>query len=259
MSRMCSVVVPTYNGAAYLHETITSVLAQDYAPIELILVDDASKDDSISIARHYAALYPDRVKLLVNEQNLGFVQSLLKAIDASSGDYLGFLGQDDVMLKHRLSTTIAKLEAEGVSMVCSNAYYLFKSNPSDQLVKPNWLHDRTVPDTAFLFRNPVIGPSAVVRKRDFQQIDRSLFAFRHEMEWLHWFQYTKMDGITYLAEPLLYYRRHDDNLGSQLFVTEAYQQYKQVCRQHIFGNLSLPRKVTAILNEVWQRMRGNAY
>lgn len=85
-----SVIVPTYNGVRHLPTVLDALRAQTFADAEIILIDDASSDDSAALV---AANYPE-VRLIVNRQNLGFVRSANTAADAAHGRYLVLLNND---------------------------------------------------------------------------------------------------------------------------------------------------------------------
>src|SRR5687768_4036157 len=84
-----SVIVPTYNGAAYLAETLASVRAQDYRPVELIVVDDGSNDASPEIA----ASFRPSVRLVQPHQGLAVARNA--GLAAATGTLIAFLDQDD--------------------------------------------------------------------------------------------------------------------------------------------------------------------
>ena len=86
---LVSVILPVYNGAAYVAEAIDSVLAQSYRPYELIVVDDGSSDDSTAIAEKY-----DGVTLLC-QSNQGVAAARNTGLAASQGEFFAFLDQDD--------------------------------------------------------------------------------------------------------------------------------------------------------------------
>lgn len=90
-----SIIIPVYNGEKYLRECIGSVLNQTYQNIELILVDDKSPDHSIEIEREYAEAYPDKVQLIALEKNMGIGNALNIGIEACTGKYFMFMGDDD--------------------------------------------------------------------------------------------------------------------------------------------------------------------
>jgi glycosyltransferase involved in cell wall biosynthesis len=87
-----SVITPCYNGAKYLRETIESVLAQTYPPLEMIVVDDGSTDDSAAIAESFGP--PVRV---IRQTNQGESTARNRGIAEARGDYLHFLDADDLL------------------------------------------------------------------------------------------------------------------------------------------------------------------
>jgi len=97
---LVSVVIPVYNGEKYLRETIESVFQQDYAPLEVIVIDDGSKDKSASIARSY-----ERIRYIY-QKNQGNAAARNHGIKLAKGDYFALLDQDDLWVPHKLSTHI---------------------------------------------------------------------------------------------------------------------------------------------------------
>src|SRR5215207_9425704 len=89
-ARLVSVVIPCYNHAAYLDDTIRSALNQTYSPIEIIVVDDGSTDESAAVAGRY----PVR---LLRQSNAGVATALNAGIRVSKGGFLSTLGSDDIM------------------------------------------------------------------------------------------------------------------------------------------------------------------
>lgn len=86
-----SVVIPCYNYGDFLAEAIESVLYQTYPPDEIIVMDDASTDNSVEIA----SFYKPRVQVVKNPQNLGIVENFKKALNLVKGDYICLLGADN--------------------------------------------------------------------------------------------------------------------------------------------------------------------
>lgn len=99
-----SICIPNYNYANYIGKTIQSVLDQSYGNFEIIIADNASTDDSISVVNSFN---DDRINLLVNNYNIGFSPNLDKATKNTTGDYLILLSSDDLMLPNTL-TILAK-------------------------------------------------------------------------------------------------------------------------------------------------------
>lgn len=86
-----SIVTVCYNSAATIRDTIESVLAQDYSDIEYIIVDGASKDNTLSIVNEYR----DRIETVISEPDKGIYDAMNKGIKAATGDVVGILNSDD--------------------------------------------------------------------------------------------------------------------------------------------------------------------
>jgi glycosyltransferase involved in cell wall biosynthesis len=112
-TRAVSVVIPCYNGANFLRDTLRSVLAQTLPPLEVIVVDDGSTDDSAAIAESFGP--PVRV---FRQPNQGESVARNRGIEEARGDWVAFLDADDLWLPEKLAEQ-AKLVAPGVGAVCS--------------------------------------------------------------------------------------------------------------------------------------------
>ena len=102
--RKASVIVPVYGAEQYLAQCLDSLLEQDYPEYDIILVDDCSRDRSFEIAREYATRYPDKIKLLRNEENIGQGRSRMRAVYVSDADYILFVDSDDYVAGDYIST-----------------------------------------------------------------------------------------------------------------------------------------------------------
>lgn len=103
---LVSVVIPVFNGEAYLADALDSVVAQDYTPIEIIVVDDGSTDGTPAVAGRYP-----RVRY-VRQSNQGPSAARNTGIALSTGEFVTFLDADDVMLPERIRLQVAALVAD---------------------------------------------------------------------------------------------------------------------------------------------------
>ncbi len=106
---LVSVVLPVYNGEAYLSEAIDSVLAQTYSNVELIIVNDGSVDQTERIALEYRDKYPN-IKYIKNEVNRRLPAALNTGFAAARGQYYTWLSHDNIMLPEFVRTMVKELE-----------------------------------------------------------------------------------------------------------------------------------------------------
>ena len=90
-----TVVMATYNGALFLSPQMESVVAQSYPNIEIIVVDDCSTDATMQILESFQGKYP-HIKIIRNQQNLGYIKNFEKGCSLASGEYIAVCDQDDV-------------------------------------------------------------------------------------------------------------------------------------------------------------------
>ncbi|HRP45818.1 MAG TPA: glycosyltransferase family A protein [Ginsengibacter sp.] len=109
MSPLVSVLTTAYNREKYIAEAIESVLASTYTNFELIIVDDFSTDNTVNIARSYEAK-DKRVKVYVNEKNLGDYPNRNRAASYAKGKYIKFLDSDDIIYPHGLEVMVRSME-----------------------------------------------------------------------------------------------------------------------------------------------------
>lgn len=117
MNNLVSVIMPSYNTAQFLQETIDSVLAQTYQNWELIIVDDCSTDDTAIIV---ASIKDDRIRFYQNETNSGAAISRNKALREARGRWIAFLDSDDLWEPEKLEKQIRFMEENGCSFSYTN-------------------------------------------------------------------------------------------------------------------------------------------
>jgi glycosyltransferase involved in cell wall biosynthesis len=123
---LVSVVVPTYNRAALLRETIDSVLAQTYPAIELIVVDDGSTDHTPDMLAELAQANPERLRV-IRKQNEGGTAARNTGLRAAAGDYLSVLDHDDLLLPQKIARQVALFTARPELGLVHCGYYRMDS------------------------------------------------------------------------------------------------------------------------------------
>lgn len=100
-----SVIMPNYNHAQYLPQSLGAILEQSFRPMEVIVLDDASTDNSVEIIEHFAKQDPI-IRLVRNDRNLGCMSTQKKGLELASGDYFLLPSADDLMLPGFLEKTM---------------------------------------------------------------------------------------------------------------------------------------------------------
>lgn len=110
MSSKISIIMGIYNCANTLPEAIESILAQTYKDWHLIMCDDASTDNTYEVAKSYCEKYPDKMKLIYNEKNLGLNKTLNKCLYTAEGEYIARMDGDDISLPERFEKEVCFLD-----------------------------------------------------------------------------------------------------------------------------------------------------
>ena len=160
-----SVLLPVYNGASYLREAIESILGQTYTDFELIVIDDGSTDDSLSVVREFA----DSRILVFSQKNRGLAASLNRAIGLAKGRYVARQDQDDLSLPGRFEKQVRFLDEHPTAgMVGTWARILTGNAETDRVHKhPS---DNATLKFALMFDNPFVHSSMMIRKSVFDSV-----------------------------------------------------------------------------------------
>ncbi|MGZ4893068.1 MAG: glycosyltransferase family 2 protein, partial [Halobacteriota archaeon] len=111
MVPLISIFMKSYNHELYISEAIVSVLNQDFEDLELIIVDDASTDESRQIIERFAEQDP-RIRVIFHEQNFGITRVVNDGIDAARGKFIAQIDSDDVWVTDKLRKQLAVVERD---------------------------------------------------------------------------------------------------------------------------------------------------
>jgi glycosyltransferase involved in cell wall biosynthesis len=189
---LVSIITPSYNQAAYLEQTILSVLNQDYPRIEYIVADGASTDGSVEIVKKYA----DKFVYWVSEKDHGQAEAINKGFARATGDIVAWLNSDDYYLQGTVSAAVR----------------VFEENPDAVLVYGNMLavdeHGETFNTLNYkplrledLLCFQIIGQPAVFMRRSALQRTNGLDAnFHFLLDHLLWLQIAKYGGMLHVDQ-----------------------------------------------------------
>lgn len=191
----------TYNGARYLREQLESILAQTYPVAELIIQDDGSDDDTIDIAREYAVRHAN-IRVLCNEQNMGFNRNFIAALRRSRSTFTAIADQDDIWFPEKLERQVAAI---GDHDICHSWLYIGRT-PDDHGPAA-----QSKPQNDFgclLFTPTIYGHTMLVRTSLIQCID-DWGAAHITYDWRLSLEACLQGGIVCVPEYLNWHRPHE--------------------------------------------------
>ena len=213
-----SVAMATYNGGLYLQDQLQSLAEQDLSPLELVVTDDGSQDDTVSLIKNFAQHAAFPLRLEKNTERLGYGRNFLKAASMCKGTHVAFCDQDDVWLPHKLSQVSAVLAASDYDLVAHSAKVVDRSL--------NWLGvsfpdiDSTRPLTLEEMRGGCFWPgfTLTVSRSLLKVLDSELNQTQrpHDEKFAHDELICELacEQRSYfvISEPLALYRQHGNNL-----------------------------------------------
>ena len=206
-----SVLLPVWNGEAFLEAAVESILRQTLSSLELIIIDDGSTDASAAIAEKLAC-GDDRVRVLRREHQ-GLSAALNAGIAAARGEYLARMDADDISVPHRLQKQVAYLDAHP-SCVAAGAWIEVVDEAGRHLGLKTFVEKHEEISAALLQGvSPIAHPTVVVR-RDVLRAAGGYDARRYPSEDLDlWFRLAERGELANLGETLLQHRRHKAAVG----------------------------------------------
>ena len=180
---MVSVCVTTYNHAEYIGQALDSILSQRTSfEVEVVVGDDCSSDSTAEVVRHYAERYPDRVRLLTTQHNMGMRANYRRTIEAARGEYIAICDGDDFWTdEEKLQRQVEVLESNAEVGLCYSRSKRFHEGQGDE-----WVYPRGAMYCDFehlLFDNTVDNVTAVARRDLVLQYYREVRPEEHP-EWL---------------------------------------------------------------------------
>lgn len=231
---LVSVVVPCYNHEKYVKETIESIINQTYKNIELIVIDDGSKDNSVSVIQELADKYGFT---FIHRPNKGLSATLNEMVNWSNGKYFSAIASDDILITNKISLLVEKLENldENYAAAFGDATFIDdKSNEVYIDYKTGEYSTKEKGGKSFL--------DYYTLKRDFDYKDESEFGSYKTLlggnylpamsavikldkikevnawtsgntieDWEMWLKLSKKYKFAYVDKPVALYRWHDSN------------------------------------------------
>lgn len=217
ISGLVSVVIPTYNQKDFVHETIDSVLMQEYKNIEIIITDDGSKDGTTRIIQEYAAKYPDKIVPVYSDRNTGIAANLNRGLAKVRGEYIAWLGGDDLMFPGKVRKQIDLLDSRSDAVGCCHDAEVFNSSDG----KIFGLFSRLMNNKSgfreggvelWFDKSYFMLPSTVMIRSEAVPVHGFDERLKYLNDWLFDVEVFRQGKCIPLNEVLGRYRRHDNNV-----------------------------------------------
>jgi glycosyltransferase involved in cell wall biosynthesis len=216
---LVTIVALCYNHEPYVIETLESILLQSYKSIELIIIDDASKDNSVSLVTNFIEQRQLQCKYIAHEKNRGICRSLNESLLYATGKYYKVIACDDRLLPDCITTLVTALEESSndyamvyADVVTINEYgQTFGKTPFQER---GWLTDEDVPSgklfvelakLCFIPAPSVLMKTNIARELKF---DETLFF----EDWDMWLRTARQYLIKGIVKPVVQYRIHSQSM-----------------------------------------------
>jgi glycosyltransferase involved in cell wall biosynthesis len=225
MTSLVSIITPSYNSASFIKESINSVLSQTYENWEMIIVDDASKDNTTEIIEEYIKK-DSRIKLIRLEKNSGPAIARNEAIKKAKGRYIAFLDSDDFWHKDKLTKQLAFMQDKDVALSYTGYYTVDEdtSNPMGLMEVVDSVDYHT------LLKQNIIGCLSVIY--DSEKLEKMYMPdISKRQDFALWLKILKKIPVACgLNEPLAYYRVRTASISSNKFKASLYnwKLYKDI-------------------------------
>lgn len=231
-----SIIVPNYNYARYLGFRMESIINQTYDNYEIIILDDKSTDDSVTVINKYAN-YPKVSKVIINKENSGspFIQ-WQKGISEAAGDIIWIAESDDTCSPTFLSSLVkGYVESNSVIAFCRSILVdekgdKLRENHQMRSVTSNLSIDGKTFISQYLgFENEVQNASSAIFSRNVAlSIDKDYMNFKGAGDWLFWIKMSERGNVYFLNDELNNYRLHNNTTSSVVKSGEEFIEMKAI-------------------------------
>lgn len=222
-----SVVIPVYNSAKYIEETLDSVLSQTYTDFEVIVVDDGSKDKTPSIVKQYQVKYPEKIRL-IQKENGGPASARNAGIKVAWGEFIAFNDSDDLWLPLKLEKQMEHFNSDPQVGLVYSKYTSFRDD-KELRTKPEkgysgWIF------TKLLSKSIIQASTMMVKRECLDAVGLFDESFSLADEYDMSLRIAKKFQCHFVDKELTRYRIHDTNASKNdlLFDKENLKIYKKI-------------------------------
>ncbi|MBD1139669.1 glycosyltransferase family 2 protein [Pelagibacterales bacterium SAG-MED38] len=233
---LVSVIIPFYKKRKFIKETINSILKQTYENIEIVIIyDDLEKDDLNFLKKNFS--YNKKIRIIVNNRNLGAGFSRNIGIAAAKGNYLGFLDADDLWNKKKISKQINYMKKNNLQ-ICHTSYEIINEEGAILSARKS----RNFNNYKNILTSCDIGLSSVLLKKELITEETKFANLKTKEDFVLWLKILKSGfEIGALEESLMFYRKTKGSLSSSIFqkLKDGFKVYNYYMDYNVIKSLYL--------------------
>lgn len=249
-----SVITPSYNQGRYIRQTVESVLSQTYTPVEYIVVDGLSTDETLTVLKPYR----DRLTLIA-EHDKGQTDAINKGLQRATGDIVCWLNSDDYFLPGAL-TTVGRYFAEHPDALWLTGDCCIVDEDGLTIQEPVRQYKRLLralsPAIYVGMTNAICQPATFWRRTLHTRLGYLDESLRYTMDYDWWLRLNRVQPPAVLPQPLTAFRIHGQSKGGREYEAQFREDYQTFCRYWPNGPVRWMHKLhNDLITTVYRRIK----
>ena len=209
-----TILLPAYNAALYLRDSLDSIMRQAFKDFDVLLIDDGSMDDTSKIAIEYSNI-DRRIKYYKNEKNIGLIKTLNKGLSLAKGEYIVRMDADDIMFDDRLYKQVKYMDSNPECFVCGGQMEYIGGLTGMAPILPQKYEDLLY---LSLINCPLYRPTTIIRNSAIKQFGLKYNdSYKHAEDYKFWSDiiFSHPNSIANIKDVVLFYRISNNQITAK--------------------------------------------
>lgn len=209
-----TILLPAYNAALYLRDSLDSIMRQTFKDFDVLLIDDGSMDDTSKIAIEYSNI-DRRIKYYKNEKNIGLIKTLNKGLSLAKGEYIVRMDADDIMFDDRLYKQVKYMDSNPECFVCGGQMEYIGGLTGMAPILPQKYEDLLY---LSLINCPLYHPTTIIRNSAIKQFGLKYNdSYKHAEDYKFWSDiiFSHPNSIANIKDVVLFYRISNNQITAK--------------------------------------------
>ena len=209
-----TILLPAYNAALYLRDSLDSIMRQAFKDFDVLLIDDGSMDDTSKIAIEYSNI-DRRIEYYKNEKNIGLIKTLNKGLSLAKGEYIVRMDADDIMFDDRLYKQVKYMDSNPECFVCGGQMEYIGGLTGMAPILPQKYEDLLY---LSLINCPLYHPTTIIRNSAIKQFGLKYNdSYKHAEDYKFWSDiiFSHPNSIANIKDVVLFYRISNNQITAK--------------------------------------------